>query len=46
MKSLMMIIFVVVTGYYAFTLVAGAAEVGNAFASNSSKAQYEQMIND
>lgn len=46
MKSLMMVVFVVVTGYYAFTLMAGAAEVGNAFANNNSKAQYEQLVNN
>jgi len=42
----MMVIFIVITGYYAFTLMAGAAEIGNAFASNNSKAQYEQMLDN
>jgi len=45
MKALMMIVFIVVTGYYAFTLMSGAAQVGVAFANNNTKVQYEQMLN-
>lgn len=46
MRALMIVVFMVVTGYYAFTLMAGAADVGNAMAQMNSKAQYEQMLND
>lgn len=46
MKSLMWIVFIVVTGYYSFTLMQGAGDVGKAMASMNNKAQYEQMIND
>lgn len=46
MKALMMIVFIIVTGYYAFTLMHGAGGVGVALAKSNGVAQYEQMLND